>query len=252
MDSQKVLDREQSPVLTADARLARLPEPAQRYLRYARVPGQEPIRTIRLKQQGFMRQGADQQKWLPLVAEQKFTTSPPSLLWRGAIRPLPLVSISATDQFSHGHGVMRVKLWPFIPMGHAQGPEIDQGELQRYMGEMVWFPTAWLSDAIEWQGIDDHSVRAILREAGIEAAVVLHINEQGQLTQLTAERYREVHGTYKLEKWSVEVQDYHEVSGMRIPTVVEVTWHLAEGEFTWFRCKIIEIEYNQSGVVTMF
>jgi hypothetical protein len=38
---------------------------------------------------------------------------------------------------------------------------------------------------------------------------------------------------------------------MRIPTRIEITWHLASGDFTWFRCKITEIEYNQSGKVTV-
>jgi hypothetical protein len=37
---------------------------------------------------------------------------------------------------------------------------------------------------------------------------------------------------------------------MRIPTKSEVTWHPASGEFTWFRFKITEIEYDQSGKVT--
>jgi hypothetical protein len=38
---------------------------------------------------------------------------------------------------------------------------------------------------------------------------------------------------------------------MRIPTRIEVTWHLASGDFTWFRFKITEIEYNQLGRVTV-
>ena len=37
---------------------------------------------------------------------------------------------------------------------------------------------------------------------------------------------------------------------MRIPTKSEVTWHPASVEFTWFRFKITEIEYDQSGKVT--
>src|SRR2546425_13007025 len=41
-----------------------------------------------------------------------------------------------------------------FPTGNAHGSEMDQGELQRYLLEMAWFPTAWLSDAIEWQALD--------------------------------------------------------------------------------------------------
>src|SRR5205085_1558078 len=131
---------------------------------------------------------------------------------------------------------MLVKLWSFITMGDARGPEMDQSELQRYLGEMVWFPTAWLSDAIKWQTIDTHSAQAAMREQNVTASVVLHMNEQGQLTHLAAERYMEEHGHYKLTPWSVQCNEYQEVDGMRIPTTCEVTWHLASGDFTWFRC----------------
>ena len=237
------------PALITEAQVLGLPEPVQRYLSYAQVIGKEPIRTVRLKQQGFMRQQPDQ-KWLPLVAEQYFTTNPPAFLWHCTIRPFPLVSISATDQFSDGHGNMLIKLWSFITVGDARSPEMDQGELQRYLGEMVWFPTAWLTNAIQWQAMDAHSVKATFHQQSVPASVVLHFDEQDQLTHVTAERYMEEHGHYRLEPWSVHVQQYYEVSGMWIPTKVEVTWHLASGDFTWFRVEITEIEYNQSGKVT--
>ena len=40
------------PVLITEAQVRGLPEPVQRYLSYAQVVGKEPIRTVRLKQQG--------------------------------------------------------------------------------------------------------------------------------------------------------------------------------------------------------
>lgn len=204
------------PVLITDAHVLGLPEPVQRYLSYAHVVGKETIRTVRLKQQGSMRQQPGQ-KWLPLVAEQYFTTNPPAFLWHCTIQPFPLGSISATDRFSDGHGNMLVKLWSFITLGDARGPEMDQGELQRYLPEMSWFPTAWLSDYIQWQAIDAQSVKVTIRHRSVTASAVLHVNEQGQLTHVTAQRYMEEHGHYKLEPWSVQVKVYQEVSGMCIP-----------------------------------
>jgi len=239
------------PGLITQVQMVGLPEPVQRYLSYAQVVGKEPIRTVHLKQQGFMRMQPGQ-KWLPMVAEQYVTTTPPAFLWYTTIQPFPLVSISGTDQFSDGHGNMRIKLLSSIPLGNARGPEMDQGELQRYLLEMAWYPTAWLSDAIEWQAIDAHSVKATIHQQGITASGVLHVNEQGQLTRLTADRYREEHGHYQLAPWTAQSDEYQEVDGIRIPTRSEVTWHLASGDFTWFRFKITEIEYNQSGKVTRF
>jgi hypothetical protein len=163
-----------------------------------------------------------------------------------------LAWISATDRFTGGHGSMVIKLLSFITMGNAHGPFLDQGELQRYLAEMIWFPTAWLSDTIEWQAIDAHSVKATTREQDVTASMALHINEQGQLTHVTADRYKEEHGHYLLTPWSAQCNEYQEVEGMRIPTRIEITWHLASGDFNWFRCKVTEIEYNQSGRVTRF
>jgi hypothetical protein len=239
------------PVLIRDAHLTGLPEVLQRYLRYAGVVEKAPIRTVRLKQHGFMRTQPGQ-KWLPLVAEQYFTTTPPAFLWSCTMRPFPLAWISATDRFTGGHGRMVIKLLSFITVGKAHGPEMDQGELQRYLAEMIWFPTAWLSAAIEWQAIDASSVQAMFRAPGVTGSVVLHVNEHGQLTHVTADRYKEAQGRYLLAPWSGQCTEYQDVEGMRIPTRIAITWQLASGEFTWFRVKLTEIEYNQSGRVTRF
>ena len=141
------------PMLITDAHLTGLPEPVQCYLRSAGVVGKAPIRTVRLTQQGFMRTHPGQ-KWMPLVAEQYFTTMPPAFLWNCTMRPFPLAWISATDRFTEGHGSMVIKLLSFITVGNAHGPEMDPGELQRYVAEMICFPTAWFSDAIEWQATE--------------------------------------------------------------------------------------------------
>jgi hypothetical protein len=127
------------PMVITDTHLAGLPEVMRRYLRYAGVVGKESIRTIRLKQRGFMRQRPGQ-KWMPLVAEQYFTTNPPSFLWHCKMRPFPLFWISVTDRFFAGHGSMRIKLLSCIPLGNERGPNMDQGELQRYLAEISWFP----------------------------------------------------------------------------------------------------------------
>jgi len=242
-------EQAQSSLITK-AQVLGVPEPIQRYLNYAQVVGGEPIRTVSLKQEGVMRTQPGK-PWLPFVAEQYFRTIPPAFLWRATMGVFPCLWIAATDRFSQGHGDMRIKLLSSIPMGNAHGPEMDQSELQRYLAEMIWFPTAWLTGAIEWQVIDAHSVKATMRESGVTAAVVLHVNELGQLTQVTAERYKEEHGRYLLAPWSGQCHEYQEVEGMRIPTKIAITWHLPAEDFTWFRCKITQIEYNQSGKVTV-
>ena len=244
-------EQKQGPDLITAAQVLGLPEPVKRYLDYAQVVGKESIRTVRLKQQGFFRQQPGQ-KWFPMVAEQYFMTTPPAYSWQATMRPFPIVWISATDRFSDGHGSMLIKPLSLITVANARGPEMDQGSALRFLAEMIWFPTAWLSDYIQWEAIDAHSAKAMYHEPRISVSAVLHVNEQGQPTQITTDRFMEEHGHYRLTPWSGQSNEYREVDGMRIPTRIEASWHLASGEFSYFRCKITEIEFNQSGKVTRF
>lgn len=231
------------PFVIMEEHLLGLPEPIRRYLQWAGVVGKEAIRTVRLKQKGFLRM-KEGQKWLPLTAEQYFTTSPPGFVWHARVRPLPFLNISVTDRFVNSHGRLQAKLSSLISMADAKGPEVDQGELLRYLAEMIWFPTAWLSQYIEWKEIDEHSAQTILRHVSLTVAAVLHFDERGQVVQITAERYREEDGKFILRPWSGQVEDYREVGGMMIPMKAEVSWHLESGDFTCFRAEITEIEYN--------
>jgi len=235
--------RQARPFVITDEHLIGLPEAVQHYLRSVGIVGKEAIRTLRLKQRGFfrMKEGG---RWLPLAAEQYFTTSPPGFVWYARVQTLPLVTISVADSFLDGHGKVLAKLLSLITVADASGPEVDQGALLRYLAEIIWFPTAWLSDCIQWESIDAHSAKATLRHAGLKESAVVHFNEDGLADQVTAERYRIENGKFALRKWSGRAEDYREVGGMRIPMKVEVVWHLDTGDFSYFRAEITEIEYN--------
>src|SRR5689334_12798583 len=112
---------------------------------------------------------------------------------------------------------------------------MDQSALLRYSGELIWFPTAWLSDAITWETIDTSPVKATIHNHGASARALLSVNEQGQPTLFRANRYLESHGQYRLVSWSVLSNEYREAGGMSIPTHFEVIWHLPAGQFTWLR-----------------
>lgn len=237
------LGRQTQPFVSTDEHLLKLPNTVQRYLRTVGVIGKEAIRTVRLKQKGHLRM-KEGEKWLPLTAEQYFTTSPPGFVWHARVRLFPLLNISVTDMFVNGHGRLKAKLLSLVTMADATGPQVDQGELLRYLAEMIWFPTAWLSQYIEWKEIDEHSAQAILGHANLTVAAVLHFNKGSQVVQITAERYREENGKFVLRRWSGRLDNYREISGMRIPMNAEVTWCMDSGDFTCFRAEITEIEYN--------
>ncbi|MBW2090950.1 MAG: hypothetical protein JRI34_02350 [Deltaproteobacteria bacterium] len=235
--------RGKKPEVVTEEDLKGLPEPVQRYLKYAQIVGKEKVRTVRLKQKGFFRTKKEQ-KWMPITAEQYYTVDPPGFVWKASMQVVPLVSVKARDRYYQGQGGIIIKLLGLIKLGEVKGREIDQGTLLRYLDEMVWFPTAFLSDCITWQPIDSNSVKATISHQGLSVSAVMLFNEQGEMVNFTAERYMDAGGEFKLEKWETPFREYQEINGVKIPTTGEGVWKLNSGDFAYVRPEIIEIEYN--------
>lgn len=239
-------ERADTAVVT-ESDLARLPPPVQRYLRYSQVLGKPRIQTVRLRQKGFFRQKPDQ-AWTALTAQQYYTVYPQAFLWFARLRAFPLVSIVGRDLYVNGRGNMLITLLSTVTVADASGPELNQGTLLRFLNEMMWFPTAWLSDYLTWQAIDSSSAKVTMEYGGTRASATLHINETGELTNFVAERYMTVDSGFVLERWSTPVAGYTEMNGFRIPTKGQGIWHLQSGDFPYVQLEIDSIEYDRASV----
>jgi hypothetical protein len=120
---------------------------------------------------------------------------------------------------------------------------MNQAELQRYLSETPWFPTALLPTAgVAWEGIDDRTARATITDADVTATGVFHFDETGTPRRLTADRYRQ--DTEKVASWVGQYRSYEERDGMAIPTEAEVGWETADGTVPYWRGEITETEYR--------
>jgi hypothetical protein len=157
---------------------------------------------------------------------------------------MPLIQITARDKYYGGKGEMDIKLLSLIPIANSSGYKVDQGTLQRYLAEMCWFPSAALSRYIRWDAIDSHSAQATLTYKGVSGSVVFHFNENGDVAACNADRFMGSETDAQIEKWEVRSTAFGVMDGVRIPVKSEVTWKLKEGDFTWLKLEIKEIEYN--------
>lgn len=223
--------------------LEALPECVQKWLESAQVIGKGKINTARLQQKAYLRT-TPKGKWMPTEAQQYFRVDEPGFIWQARIKAAPFVHIAGRDKYADGKGHMLIKILSLKSVADARGPEIDQGVLLRFLAETVWFPTAALSSYITWEEINPHSAKATMSYKGVSASGVFTFNEQGDFVSFSAKRYMDSGGKSTLEDWFVIATDYEQLSGVRIPTQGEVTWKLKTGDFTWFKWKITEIEYN--------
>ena len=236
----KAQTQNQSPITKAD--LAGLPQPLRRYLTQTGVIGRPRISTVRLKQKGFFRTRPEQ-NWMPMQAVQYYSVDPPAFLWHGKIKMLPFLAVQGRDHYEAGTGHMLIKLAAFT-LGDARGPEMDQGALVRYFNEMMWFPTAFLRESIQWEENDANSARGAIQIGGTSASAVLHVTKSGHFANFVADRYMSTGDTFSLESWSTPVGDYAELNGLKLPISGEGVWHLDAGDFSYIRLRITELEYD--------
>lgn len=228
--------------VVTEADLDGLPEPVQRYLRYAGVVGRQRIRTARLEQTGAMRISPDH-PWQSLVATEHFAVFPIGFIWH-AVVATGLLSVEVRDAYFAGYGEVLARLASFVPVAEARGPEIDQGALVRYLNEMVFFPTA-LVDQVRWEPIDDESARVFMSDDETEVSAVCTFDPTtGRMVNFLAERWRDEDGFFHRYAWSTPFDDYEEFDGFMIPSAGAAIWHLDEGEFEYVRLDIVSATYD--------
>jgi hypothetical protein len=233
-----------APHVVSEEEVERLPEAARRWLVSARIAGKPRPRTVRLRQEGRFRLGADR-PWLPFRAEQYYTTEPAGFVWFARMRAAPLVIISVRDRYFDGRGSIDARLLSLMPVARASGPELDQGALLRYLNEAAWFPAAMLSPHITWEAIDASSSRATMSYAGVAASATFTVDARGDLTTMVAERYRAAGGRFVLDTWETPVSEYQEFNDVRMPVRGEGVWQLDSGAFSYIQLRVTDVEYDR-------
>lgn len=225
------------------ARWNALPEPVRRYFRYSIPAGAPAIRSVRLKHDGFLRT-APHSSWYRVDGEEYFTVGRPGFVWHATAWPAPPLWFEARDRLLSERGEMLVKLYSTFTLVQASGAEIDQGATLRWLAESVWFPYGFVGDEIRWEPLDGRSARMILDRDGLPVTAVVEIDDEGKLTSIRADRYRDVGGRAVLTPWFGRCGDYRSFAGFRVPSSVEVGWMLPEGEFSAIRFRITALQYN--------
>ncbi len=223
--------------------LEKLPLLIQKWLRFSGVIGKQKPRRLILEQLAKMRLKPNQ-NWLPAKAEQFFRLDEPAFIWKVKVRMFPFFYFSGRDILSKGKGNMLIKLLSLIPIVNAKGKEIDKGTMQRYLAEMVWFPTAALNSNIDWKQLDEYSALAQMKIEGQIVEGNFYFDEFGRPKRFQTKRYRKNNKKYELCDWQIDITEFGEFEGYTIPVTGEVTWKLAESDFTWFKFEIVSAFYE--------
>lgn len=221
-----------------------LPQPVQRWLEQSGAVGEPMISKVRLIQEGELRTDPEQESWSHTAAEQYFNLENPSFVWSVDMEMMPLVYVSGRDLFMDGQGEMLIKLYSLFNIVNESGEKIDRGALQRYLSEIVWFPSAAVREYISWTEIDSTSALATMTWGGISEDVTFHFDEAGLVSRVIADRFMGGGKDDVRRPWRVDILKTEDMNDLMVPTDVEVSWELDSGTFTWYRFRVTDITYD--------
>jgi hypothetical protein len=225
-----------------------LPEPVERYFRFALTVGQPLVR------HAFIRWGGEllmfgSSGWRPFSAEQHFSGNPPGYVWDANVRAAPFLSVRIRDSYVDGAGASEASVASLVPLKGQRGTrEVAEASLMRYLAEAAWLPTALLPrPGLSWSAIDADTARATLTDRGLSVAVDFRFEAAGGIVSCSADRYRAVGGGVVLTPWRGTYRNYRRTAGMVVPTAAEVAWVLSERLTPVWRGRPLDIDYIRGG-----
>jgi hypothetical protein len=243
-DVQAGIDRTKSLhiSLLTEADIRHLPAPVQRYLRYAGVLNKPKVHEMRVVFDGEMREkGKD---WFSFTSEQyNFFDLPTRLFFMKA--KMFGVTVPGYHAYKNGQASMQIKLFGLFPIVNIQDGSLNKAETVTLFNDMcLMAPGSLISPAIQWDSIDDRSVKATFTVNDISISAVLYFNDQDQLINfISDDRY--ALPDKKQYRFSTPVGSYQNFHGYNIMSYGETVWHYPDGPFTYGKFVLKDIVYNE-------
>ncbi|MCC8361098.1 DUF6544 family protein [Salinimicrobium sediminilitoris] len=221
-----------------------LPQPVQKWLRHSGIIGKPFISNGKILQDLKMKMKPGQEKWLQATAVQYSTVDVPAFIWSVDARMNSLIGFKGRDKFEGGKGEMLIKLEGLVNVVDEKGEKLDEGSLQRYLGEMVWLPTLALSPHVSWEEVNDCTAIATLDYMGTKGSGTFTFNSDGDFTIFSAMRFKGNEADAKRYPWVLKVQEHKSFEDIRVPSKMTATWKLENQDWTWLKLDIKNIDYN--------
>lgn len=225
--------------------MTHLPEPVQNYLKYVGIIGTEKVNNFKAVIDGGLKTDKNKDFSNGEFSQYSFTDEVTRLFYIDLkMFGMPVYGLHS---YSDGNAIMLIKVLGLIPVVDGKGPEMDEAETVTMFNDMcIMAPATLIDDRIQWETIDEKTVKAQFTNKGITISAILYFNEKGQLINFESnDRYCSPTGkTFEKVKWSTPLSNYKNINGFNLPTYGEAIWNFPEGDLCYAKLNIKNIEYN--------
>ena len=198
------------------------------------------ISGIRAVQRGEIR-SSPEARWNPFVASEFVDATKTSFCWEARLGA-GVFAVTVTDAYAEGEGRLVLKKGP-LQLKKLTGPDVDQGELQRYLGYVGYCPPMMLNNpSLQFAAVGERTLKVSDRHDKTGASVEMQLGEDGRPVLIRAVRPMVVGKRVIPTAWSAIGRDPQEWEGMRVWRHMEAVWHLPGGPFTYVRIDLTSFD----------
>lgn len=114
-----------------------LPAPVRKWLVNCGAVGKKMTVNGKITQKALMKMKPEQKDWYSATALQYTVVNEPSFIWIVDLRINRFLWFRGRDKFQNGKGEMLIKMNSLVNVVNETGEKINEGTIQRYLGEMV-------------------------------------------------------------------------------------------------------------------
>lgn len=230
-----------SEELISEKDIAQLPIPVQNYLKYVGAIGKPKVKTARATFKGEMREkGKD---WFAFTSEQyNFFKDPTRLFFMKAhFKGLPT---QGYHRYKEGKASMLIKLLSVFPVVDISEPEMFKTETVTFFNDLCLFaPGALIDKRIDWQTLDNNSVKAVFHTGEVSVSAILKFDESGRLINFISKDRVDVNSNQNVP-FSTPVTEYGTLNGYKLPIAADAVWHFPDGDFVYGKFYLQDVQYN--------
>lgn len=234
-----------NPGIVNEQDIKHLPEPVQKYLRFAGAIGKEKIHSVKLEFTGDFKTAPDRKYAKFTSVQYNFFGSPKRFFYMKM--PMMGIPFDGLHVYKNEQASMKIRMASLFTIVDAQGEKMDKGETVTVFNDLCLMAPSVLIDAdIQWQTIDPLTVKAVYRNGKNTISASLYFSETGELTNfISTDRYLSADGkTYLSYPWSTPAMNYKDFNGRKVPTYGETIWQLPEGDYVYGKFTLKSVEYN--------
>jgi hypothetical protein len=230
-----------APQLLTAADISVLPLLVQRYVRNSGAINKPRLHNMKIVFEGQMREKG--KGWFSFTTEQyNFFERPVRLFFMKA--RMFGITVPGYHAYQNATASMQVKLFGLVPVVDKKTGELNKAETVTLFNDLCLFAPGALIDAnIQWQPVDDSSVKAIFTNGEITIEATLYFNAAGQLVNFVSDDRYNINAKNQY-RFSTPVNEYKIIDGYSLPTYGEAIWHYPEGKFTYGKFHLKTIQYN--------